>query len=116
MKVTAPVASPGIESEPLTHHPDFDRGPRRAVLILLGTTALFFLLLFAWMSLARLDISVSAIGAVVPSSRLQQIQSMEGGILQALNAREGSVVKKGEVARADRAWRAARRILANRLF
>ncbi len=97
MKVTAPVASPGIESEPLTHHPDFDRGPRRAVLILLGTTALFFLLLFAWMSLARLDISVSAIGAVVPSSRLQQIQSMEGGILQALNAREGSVVKKGEV-------------------
>ncbi|MBL8458825.1 MAG: HlyD family type I secretion periplasmic adaptor subunit [Zoogloea sp.] len=97
MKVTAPVASPGIESEPLTHHPDFDRGPRSAVLILLGTTALFFLLLFAWMSLARLDISVSAIGAVVPSSRLQQIQSMEGGILQALNAREGSVVKKGEV-------------------
>ncbi|WP_347250250.1 HlyD family type I secretion periplasmic adaptor subunit, partial [Zoogloea sp.] len=97
MKVTAPVASPGIESEPLSHHPDFDRGPRRAVLILLGTTALFFLLLFAWMSLARLDISVSAIGAVVPSSRLQQIQSMEGGILQALNAREGSVVKKGEV-------------------
>ena len=97
MKVTAPVASPGIESEPLTHHPDFDRGPRRAVLILLGTTALFFLLLFAWMSLARLDISVSAVGAVVPSSRLQQIQSMEGGILQALNAREGSVVKKGEV-------------------
>ncbi len=97
MKVTAPVASPGIESEPLSHHPDFDRGPRRAVLILLGTTALFFLLLFAWMSLARLDISVSAVGAVVPSSRLQQIQSMEGGILQALNAREGSVVKKGEV-------------------
>lgn len=97
MKANAPACAPRIESEPLSPHPDFDRGPRRAILILLGTTALFFLLLFAWMSLARLDISVNAIGSVVPSSRLQQIQSMEGGILQALNAREGSVVKKGDV-------------------
>jgi adhesin transport system membrane fusion protein len=54
------------------------------VLILLATTALFFVLLFAWMSFAALDISVNAQGAVIPSSRVQQIQSMEGGILQAL--------------------------------
>lgn len=97
MKTNAPTAAPRIDSEPVSHHPDFDRGPRRAILILLGVTALFFVLLFAWMSLARLDISVNAVGSVVPSSRLQQIQSMEGGILQALNAREGSVVKKGDV-------------------
>ncbi|MCK6394376.1 HlyD family type I secretion periplasmic adaptor subunit [Zoogloea sp.] len=97
MKTNAPTATPRIDSEPVSHHPDFDRGPRRAILILLGVTALFFVLLFAWMSLARLDISVNAVGSVVPSSRLQQIQSMEGGILQALNAREGSVVKKGDV-------------------
>jgi adhesin transport system membrane fusion protein len=97
MKSNAPACAPRIESEPVSLHPDYDRGPRRAILILLGTTALFFVLLFAWMSLARLDISVTAVGSVVPSSRLQQIQSMEGGILQALNAREGSVVKKGDV-------------------
>lgn len=97
MKTNAPTAAPRIDSEPVSHHPDFDRGPRQAILILLGVTALFFLLLFAWMSLARLDISVNAVGSVVPSSRLQQIQSMEGGILQALNAREGTVVKKGDV-------------------
>lgn len=97
MKTNAPTAAPRIDSEPISHHPDFDRGPRQAILILLGVTALFFVLLFAWMSLARLDISVNAVGSVVPSSRLQQIQSMEGGILQALNAREGSVVKKGDV-------------------
>ncbi len=97
MKTNAPTATPRIDSEPVSHHPDFDRGPRRAILILLGVTALFFVLLFAWMSLARLDISVNAVGSVVPSSRLQQIQSMEGGIMQALNAREGSVVKKGDV-------------------
>ena len=97
MKTNAPACAPRIDSEPVSRHPDFDRGPRQAILILLGTTALFFVLLFAWMSLARLDISVTAVGSVVPSSRLQQIQSMEGGILQALNAREGSVVKKGDV-------------------
>ena len=66
-------------------------------MILLGTTAAFFVIFFAWMSFAPLDISVNAVGAVVPSSRLQQIQSMEGGILQALNVREGAVVKKGDV-------------------
>ena len=86
-----------IEAETLGSHPDFERGPRRAVLILLGTTAAFIVLLFAWMSFARLDISVTAMGAVIPSSRVQQIQSMEGGILQALKVREGAVVKKGEV-------------------
>lgn len=89
--------APRKEAEAVSSHPDLDRGPRRAVLILIGTTALFFILFFCWMSFARLDISVSAVGTVVPSSRVQQIQSMEGGILQALNAREGTVVKKGDV-------------------
>ena len=97
MKLNIASSQPRLEAEALSSHPDLDRGPQRAVLILLGTTALFFILFFTWMSFARLDISVTAIGAVVPSSRVQQIQSMEGGILQALNTREGSVVKKGDV-------------------
>ncbi|MCK6374372.1 MAG: HlyD family type I secretion periplasmic adaptor subunit [Zoogloea sp.] len=97
MKLAFQSAQPRIEAEPISSHPDFDRGPRKAVMILLGTTATFFVIFFAWMSFAPLDISVNAVGAVVPSSRLQQIQSMEGGILQALNVREGAVVKKGDV-------------------
>lgn len=97
MKLAFQSAQPRIEAEPISSHPDFDRGPRKAVMILLGTTAAFFVIFFAWMSFAPLDISVNAVGAVVPSSRLQQIQSMEGGILQALNVREGAVVKKGDV-------------------
>ncbi|MBL8429168.1 MAG: HlyD family type I secretion periplasmic adaptor subunit [Dechloromonas sp.] len=83
--------------EPLSSHHDYDRGPRRAVQYLVGTTALFFVLLIGWMSFAKLDISVNAIGSVVPSSRIQQIQSMEGGILQSVSAREGSQVKKGDL-------------------
>ncbi len=97
MKLAFQSAQPRIEADPISSHPDFDRGPRKAVMILLGTTAAFFVVFFAWMSFAPLDISVNAVGAVVPSSRLQQIQSMEGGILQALNVREGAVVKKGDV-------------------
>ena len=83
--------------EPLSSHHDYDRGPHKAVQYLVGTTALFFVLLLAWMSFAKLDISVNAIGAIVPSSRVQQIQSMEGGILQSIAAREGSHVKKGDL-------------------
>ena len=83
---------PPCKPKPSASHPDFDRGPARPCPILLATTALFFVLLFAWMSFAALDISVNAQGAVIPSSRVQQIQSMEGGILQAW-AREGMQVK-----------------------
>lgn len=83
--------------EPLSSHHDYDRGPHKAVQYLVGVTTLFFVLLLAWMSFAKLDISVNAIGAVVPSSRIQQIQSMEGGILQSIAAHEGSHVKKGDL-------------------
>ena len=97
MKLQMKPTQPRLQAEAISSHPDFDRGPRKAVLILLATTALFFVLLFAWMSFAALDISVNAQGAVIPSSRVQQIQSMEGGILQALQARDGAQVKKGDV-------------------
>ena len=97
MKLQMKPTQPRLQAEAISSHPDFDRGPRKAVLILVATTTLFFVLLFAWMSFAALDISVTAQGAVIPSSRVQQIQSMEGGILQALQAREGMQVKKGDV-------------------
>ena len=86
MKLQMKPTQARLQAEAISSHPDFDRGPRKAVLILVATTALFFVLLFAWMSFAALDISVNAQGAVIPSSRVQQIQSMEGGILQALKA------------------------------
>lgn len=84
-------------AEPIAVHHDFERGANRAVTLLLGTLALFFILLLAWMAFARLDISVNASGSIVPSSRIQQIQSMEGGILQSLSVREGEHVKKGHL-------------------
>ncbi len=87
---TPPVAS-------FSTHPDLDRGPRRAVMLLLGSLAGFLLLALVWMSFAQLDISVQAVGKVVPSSRVQTIQSLEGGIVRKLAVREGQWVKRGDL-------------------
>lgn len=77
--------------------PDHDRGPRRAVLALVGSIALFLLITILWMSLAQLDIAVQGNGKVIPSSRVQEIQSMEGGIIQTIAVKEGQRVKRGDL-------------------
>lgn len=81
-----------------THlHPDHDRGPRRAIFALVGSIALFLLLAVFWMSWAQLDIAVQASGKVIPSSRVQEIQGLEGGIIQAIAVKEGQAVKRGDL-------------------
>jgi len=80
-----------------TLHPDLDRGPRLAARALVGVLSGFLLLALAWMSVARLDISVHAMGQVTPSSKVQLIQSLEGGIVRELSVGEGQSVKKGEL-------------------
>ncbi|WP_444898132.1 HlyD family efflux transporter periplasmic adaptor subunit [Microbulbifer sp. SSSA005] len=60
----------------------------------------FFLLLAAlvfWSYLAKVDEVSSGAGKVVPTSRSQIIQSLEGGILKDLKVSEGDIVEKGEV-------------------
>ncbi len=79
------------------HHPDPDRGPRRAVLLLVGLLVLFAALAFAWAAAASIDVSVSSRGAVVPPSRLQEVQSLEGGILRQMLVQPGQRVHKGDV-------------------
>ena len=57
----------------------------------------FLLVAYLWASHASLDEVTRGQGAVVPSSREQVIQSLEGGILAELSVREGDVVEKGQV-------------------
>lgn len=87
----------GVIPTLLTSHPDMDRGPHKAALILLAVLATFLVLAVIWMSVASLDISVNAMGKVVPTSRVQTIQSLEGGILRDIAVREGQEVKQGEL-------------------
>ena len=90
---------------PLTapHH-DPDRGPSRTVVALIGVVVLFLVVALVWATLAELDVAIAARGAVVPPSRLQEVQSLEGGIVQQMLVVPGQAVKKGQVlARLDTA-------------
>ena len=67
------------------------------------TTKTFFYLcvafcvsFFLWASVCSLDIVSNAIGEVIPSSKVKRIQHLEGGIVQAINVKEGDRVKAGQ--------------------
>ncbi|SKA43331.1 type I secretion membrane fusion protein, HlyD family [Enterovibrio nigricans DSM 22720] len=62
----------------------------------------FFAAMIAWSSVASLDRVTRGEGKVIPSSQIQLIQSLDGGILQAMYVQEGQLVKQGEpLARID---------------
>ncbi len=50
-----------------------------------------------WAKLARVEEVTVGQGTVIPASREQVIQSLEGGILEELNVREGDIVEKGQI-------------------
>ena len=50
-----------------------------------------------WASWAEIDEITRGDGKVVPSSRLQVVQNLEGGILEQLQVREGDLVQKGQI-------------------
>jgi membrane fusion protein, adhesin transport system len=78
-----------------TYDPAFSKRMRApsATIWLIGFSVLVFVV---WASFAWLDEIVRAPGQVVPSSRPQIIQNLEGGILAELNVSEGDVVEPGQ--------------------
>ena len=86
------------------HHPDPDHGPQRVVLLMVGVLVLFIITALGWASVAQLDVAAQGRGAVVPPSRLQEVQSLEGGIVQEMLVAAGQRVMAGQVvARLDTA-------------
>ncbi|ABS62626.1 type I secretion membrane fusion protein, HlyD family [Parvibaculum lavamentivorans DS-1] len=73
------------------------RGPKQAVLTLLGVVAGLFFFLLLWSAFAHIDVTASGEGAVVPSSHIQVVQNLEGGILRKVLVREGDRVSEGDV-------------------
>lgn len=72
-------------------------GPRWFAHILLVCIAAFFAIFFAWASWATLDEVTRGDGKVIPSSQVQVVQNLEGGIVAAILAREGEIVEQGQV-------------------
>ncbi|QSX36942.1 HlyD family type I secretion periplasmic adaptor subunit [Shewanella sedimentimangrovi] len=64
--------------------------------------AAFAFVFLLWAYFAELDRVTTGSGKVIPSSQVQVIQSLDGGILQELFVREGNMVTKGQpLARID---------------
>lgn len=57
----------------------------------------FFAAMVWWASWAELDERTSGQGQVIPSSQVQVVQNLEGGILAALYVAEGDSVEKGQL-------------------
>ncbi len=64
--------------------------------ILSLSTMLFFIVFVVWASWATLDEVTRGMGQVIPSQRTQEIQNLEGGILEVMRVREGQVVEEGQ--------------------
>lgn len=79
------VSAATMETSPRTGHS------------LLLLTALFFVCAFWWASHTELDEVTRGQGKVIPSSKIQMIQNLEGGILSEVLVSEGQLVQKGDV-------------------
>ncbi len=72
------------------------RAPRGGRLILWGVF-LFIVAGLIWANWAQLDEVTSGIGQVIPSTQLQVVQNLEGGIVSEIRVKDGDVVEKGQV-------------------
>ncbi|MCG8342011.1 MAG: HlyD family type I secretion periplasmic adaptor subunit [Chlorobiales bacterium] len=66
----------------------------RALLKIFGITLLLLLL---WAAVAPLDEVTRGAGKVIPSSRLQVIESLDGGVVEEILVQEGNVVEAGDL-------------------
>ncbi|MBV7317154.1 HlyD family type I secretion periplasmic adaptor subunit [Shewanella sp. NIFS-20-20] len=64
--------------------------------LMIWAIAAFILSFIAWASLSKLDRVTSGLGKVIPSSQIQVIQSLDGGVIQNIFVQEGNLVTKGQ--------------------
>ncbi len=93
--------APGLERETTDWAGEADwaqlqQEPLRAR-ALLRLAAWLVLLLLVWAALAEVDEVTRGEGKVVPTSQLQVIQSVDGGVVEEILVREGQVVEAGQL-------------------
>jgi adhesin transport system membrane fusion protein len=103
--VTAGPAPPRRARRPRRADAEFVSGragadlhaPRGFAHLLLFAIGAFFVVFFAWARWAELDEVTRGDGKVIPSSQVQVVQNLEGGIVAELLVREGDIVERGQV-------------------
>ena len=68
----------------------------KKALLLFSLIIVFLMYSFYWMYSSEIDELTRGEGKVIPSEKIQKIQSLDGGIILDIFVREGSVVKKGQ--------------------
>ncbi|MCW8327183.1 HlyD family type I secretion periplasmic adaptor subunit [Photobacterium sp. SDRW27] len=68
----------------------------RSARIMLWVIVLFFIVAVVWASMAQLDQVTVGAGKVIPSSQLQVVQNLEGGIVKKVLIKEGQHVEKNQ--------------------
>lgn len=70
--------------------------PLRYHLILI-TAVIFLSFAIIWANFAVLDVVTSGEGKVIPSSQIQTVQNLEGGIVKDIRVRVGNVVERNQI-------------------
>ncbi|KHN49969.1 HlyD family type I secretion periplasmic adaptor subunit [Pectobacterium fontis] len=90
----------GGDEESLQTMPEVSRAMTedspRSIRFTLWAIGAFFLFFILWAGLANIDEVTRGDGKAIPSSRLQKIQNLEGGIVTEVFIREGQVVNAGD--------------------
>jgi len=84
-----------IEFMPDTYAAEVESLPLASHLILWASAA-FVVIVIIWANFATLDEVAHAEGRVIPSSQVQVVQNLEGGILASVNVRAGETVTAGQ--------------------
>ena len=65
--------------------------------IIIWVTLLLLVLVIVWMSISEVEELTRGMGKVIPSSQIQVVQNLEGGILAEMHIKVGDIVKKGSL-------------------
>ena len=71
-------------------------GASRSSHLILAATVLFLVVALLWAANATLDEVTRGEGKVIPSSKVQIVQNLEGGILEQILVREGELVERDQ--------------------
>ncbi|MDL2284593.1 HlyD family type I secretion periplasmic adaptor subunit [Oxalobacter sp. OttesenSCG-928-P03] len=92
----APPVSEDIKYMP-TKLAAFFLSPPRASFLIIRYTLILFVLAVVWASLSKIDEMTNGEGKVIPSSHVQVIQNLEGGIVSEIPVKIGQVVRKEQI-------------------
>lgn len=70
---------------------------KRSANVLLYIIGGFFVVFLLWATFTKLDRSVHAMGRVVPSSKMQVVSNLEGGVIEEILVKPGQPVRRGDV-------------------